>query len=357
DLETIRQQQKVRRALEGQAPNPLVELLAGGLQSVLQNTPIVSGEVHLTTAGLELAFKSPLQSEWIPEERTFYFGPEMNGRTVALPQVDQTVLTLSTWRNVSEMWLRAGDLFDADMNDRLAEADTTLTTLFSGKDFAEDILGSFEPEFGLIVARQEFADGVPVPAIRLPSFALVLTQKTPEETTRELRRIFQSLIGFLNIAGANEGRPQLELDFDRTEDSEIITSTYIPDAADSGTQNAPLIFNFSPSIGFRGKRTVISSTSALAQQILNGADAEDEGGVTNTHAQLNADALQLILSDNREQLVSQNMLSEGHTREEAETAIDLLLQVVGYFQDARLSLSHDQQTLMLRLAIHVENRN
>ncbi|MCA9059091.1 MAG: hypothetical protein KDA85_11345 [Planctomycetaceae bacterium] len=358
NLDAVREQPKVQRALNGQAENPLVELIAGGIQSTLQKSAFVSGNIQLAPTSLAMTIGSPWNADWIPEERDYYFGPDHQGTAAPLPQVEQTVLTLSTWRNVSEMWLRAGDLFDANMNDRLAEADATLTTLFSGRDFGEDILGSFDPEVGLIVARQKFDWNAPIPAIRLPAFALVLNQKDPDQTTRELRRIFQSLIGFVNITGANEGRPQLDLDMEKQGDGEIITSTFQPDSGGREADNTAILFNFSPSIGFRGSRTVISSTSGLAREILaapepvaNRAATDDDVQRVNTRLMFHADVLQNILSDNQEQLIAQNMLSDGHTREEAETTINLLLQAIGYVKGANLTLSHDNQSLQLQLRI------
>ncbi len=63
------------------------------------------------------------------------------------------------------------------------------------------------------------------------------------------------------------------------------------------------------------------------------------------------DTLLEILRDNRNQLVAQNMLTEGHTKEDAERKIDLLLQVVGYLD--RLVLSLDTTPSELHLSFEV----
>ncbi len=52
------------------------------------------------------------------------------------------------------MWLRAGDLFDEGMNEKLAQADSQLATLFSGKDFGEDILSAFAPQVQFLATRR-----------------------------------------------------------------------------------------------------------------------------------------------------------------------------------------------------------
>ena len=64
--------------------------------------------------------------------------------------------------------------------------------------------------------------------------------------------------------------------------------------------------------------------------------------------------LQSVLGDNREQLISQNMLEEGNDREEAENAINLLLELVGYFKDASLKLDVQKDELSLKFEVKVE---
>ena len=354
DLESIRKDDKVRMNLSRQADNMLIEMLAGGIQSTLQKTPWVAAELSAMTSKIALSFQTPFSSAWIPEERNHFFGTEPEGHAPLLPQAAGTVLRLATWRDVSEMWLRAGDLFDENMNDQLANAESTLTTLFAGRDFAEDILGSFTPHMGLVVTRRNFGDTTPQPSIKLPSFALVLEMREPERMTRELRRTFQSMIGFFNVIGAMEGRPQLEMDMKKLEEGELVISEYIPEDDDRDSMSAPIIFNFSPSVGFSGSRFVVSSTQQLAEELVTAElTAGDPEARPNTELTLVVPVLQEILTDNREQLVSQNMLEEGRSREEAEAQIDLLLQLVGYFQSVDLQLIRQTDSLNLDLTISI----
>lgn len=354
NLEALRADDRLRQKLEGQAANPLAELLAGGLQSTLQHTPYVTAALQLQTSGAQVSLAAPWDAAWIPETRHWYFGPDGSGTAPALPTVPQTLLTLGSWRDVSEMWLRAGDLFDARMNDQLATADSSLTTLFAGRDFGEEILGSFEPQLGLIVTRQDFGDTRPQPAIRLPAFALVLQLREPERMTRELRRTFQSMVGFFNVVGAMEGRPQLEMDMRKLGGAELITSVYLPEDTEQNSTTAPLIFNFSPSVGFAGHRCVIASSQQLAEQLITAPEpATGTGPEANSFVELQLPVLQQILADNREQLISQNMLEEGHTREEAENQMDLLLELLGCFRGAGLTLTRQPQSLQLQLKLDV----
>ena len=355
DLQALRQLGAGRKAFAGKSDNPGVELLIGGILDLLEETPLLTGTLQASHEEFAVQLELPSKAEWISEERTFFFGDGLSGQGPELPEIKDSLFTLSAYRDASEMWLRAGDLFNEDINDGLAEADANLTTFFSGKDFGEEILGALTPQIGFVASRQDFQDILPVPTIKLPQFALVLSLREPERMTRELRRTFQSMIGFFNVIGAMEGRPQLEMDIDKLDNgAELITSVYIPEEGEEESEYAPILFNFSPSVGFRGDQFVVSSTSQLARELVQQPPQQDGSG-RNTAMKLEAATLKTVLADNRDQLVSQNMLEEGNTKDEAEVAIDLLLEVVGYFENVTLDLQQEQDALQLQFRVQVRN--
>ena len=69
---------------------------------------------------------------------------------------------------------------------------------------------------------------------------------------------------------------------------------------------------------------------------------------------LDAGVLTKTLDDNREQLISQNMMTEGRSREESEASIDLLLEFIRNVKDAGLTLDQkdDQLNLQLKLTVN-----
>jgi hypothetical protein len=255
------------------------------------------------------------------------------------------------------MWLRAGDLFDERMNDELAKADANLTTFFAGKDFGEDVLGSFGPSLQVLVNRQSFDNVLPKPALRLPAFALAGRMENSEETQTELRRTFQSLIGFLNVIGAMQGNPQLDQDVDVYRDSKLYTASFIPEPDEKESERARIQFNFSPTLAFAGDRFVITSTKQLAKDLIDAAEKE-QGSRTeasNTSVKLNTQALSEILDDNREQLIAQNMIKKGQTREESQREIGMLLELLGLFQAVSFDIKTTGGELKLELSIQTKN--
>ncbi len=354
DVQAVRETEQGKGIYKKQIDNPALELLVGGIQSTLNKTPYMTASTNIDASGLQFAISMPHQSSWVPTVREYYFGPDGKGHGPEVAEVDETLFSLSTYRDFSEMWLQAGDLFSERINDQFAQADANLSTLFAGRDFGEDILGSVHPEVGFIAARQEFEGILPRPTIKLPSFALVMRLREPETMTRELRRTFQSVVGFLNVIGAMNGQNQLELDMEKLEDDiELVSSTFVPEEDDRESTQAPIIFNFSPTVAFDGGRFVVSSTKTLAKDLVS-VKPSSQSIEKNSEAVLNASVLRDVLNDNRGQLIAQNMLEDGNTREEAEAVIDLVLEVVGYFKEMSFDLATTDDRLDIGLAVRVQ---
>lgn len=349
----LRQGGVAKNLFNGRADNPVLELLVGGILANLKETPLATFAVSLNDQQLKVELATPHDPAWVGEERDYFFGPGGQGAAPPLLHVKDELFSLAAYRDVSQMWLRAGDLFDDKVNDQLAQADSNLATLFSGKDFGEEILGAVGPQIQLVVARQEFEQDAAQPAIKFPALALALKLKDAQTMQPELRRTFISLIGFLNVIGAMNGQPQLDLDFLKTDESRLVTATYLPEK-DADLARLPVNFNFSPSIGFVRDRFIVASTSSLAKELLAivADDQANPGPPANTSARADLAGLRRILNDNRGQLVAQNMLSEGHTKEEAEQEIGTLLNLLEAAANASLKLSSHGGELRLTLELN-----
>jgi hypothetical protein len=172
--------------------------------------------------------------------------------------------------------------------------------------------------------------------------------------SRELRRIFQSLVGFLNVVGAMNGQHQLELNMETIAGGgELVSASYVPESDELQSQAAEIVFNFSPSLALMGDRCILASSQSLARKLISMDDAAMERTEVNSQANLDAKTLRSILADNRSQLISQNRLQEGNSQEEAEANIELLLQLLGYFHGISASLGAQDDHLRLQLALEV----
>ncbi|MBD3675440.1 MAG: hypothetical protein HUJ26_18145 [Planctomycetaceae bacterium] len=356
NLETIRDSGVAEKAFAGKADDPGAELIFGGVLEILPHAAYVTASLDGLPEQLQLSVSLPFQSDWISAEREHYFGPEAKGEVTTGRYFGESIASLSVYRNVSEMWLRAGDLFNEKINEQFAKADTTLTTLFSGKDFGEDILAAISPEMQVVVSRQEFSADRPTPEIKLPAFGLVTRLKTPEQTTPEFQRIFMSFIGFLNVAGGAEGRPQLDLNLESLEEGRIVSTRFVPLASQELEEQNSIAYNFSPTLAFQNDLFILSSTTELARGLLASKEIPIELGSEvdpaariNTALNLNAEGIRRALEDNREHLISKNILEKGHSREEAEGEIGVLFEILRIFQSAGLQVLTTDQTFQARL--------
>ncbi len=373
DVDRLRQAGVAKELFQGKANDFGAELLFGGLLANLHKTPYLVG--NLQTNGNEITFRAstPHDKAWLGKSREFFAGPDGSGQALPMLMPTGTLGSVSAYRNVSQMWLRAGDLFDQQVNDQLAQADNTLTTLFSGRDFGEDILGMLEPEMRLVASRQVFDDGDPVPAIKLPGFALVAKLKDPKMKP-ELKRIYQSFIGFLNVTGAQTGQPQFDLDMETSDHAQFYTAKYVFEVDRKKREESPIQFNFSPCLAFVDDAVVLSSTITLAKQVAvslsspgqTTSDSSAAGSTVssspalsttaaNTVLQIDAQAVKSILQDNRNHLISQNMLEKGHSKKEAELETDTLLSLVDLLDNAKLKLSFHQSATLEISASFREN--
>jgi hypothetical protein len=347
-----------KKLFGGQAENPLAELFVGGVLGTLQHTPYVTARLAAGDQHVRATVSAPFDRDWSKDVREYFFGPGGKGIAPSQLSLDGAILSLSSYRDISGMWIRAGDLFNEQVNEELAKADSNLTTLFGGKDFGEDILGALRPQVQFVVARQQFAKGQAAPAIKLPAFGLVAELKDPAKMQPELRRTFQSLVGFLNIAGAMNGQPQLDLDMEKTNGAQFVTASYLSDTNAKEDQGLKVHYNFSPSIAFVDDRFFVASTKtfvhALAAAPTGEPSVADSERVVNTNARLHFDALGDILADNRGQLVAQNMLKEGHTKAEAERDMAGLLEVIGWLD--QLAFSLDTTSTELRLSLDLATK-
>ena len=214
-----------------------------------------------------------------------------------------------------------------------------------------------ESDIQIVGNAQDFSDILPRPAIQLPAFAIQFQMKTPEETIPEFRRVFQSFIGFLNVVGAMNGQPQLDLGMETLGEAKLVTATYVPSLDQRDSTDAPINFNFSPTIAFAGKRILLSSSIPLARELVSQPEnlASDRAG-HNTEVLLSFNVLKRVLNDNQSQLVANNMLEKGHDKQAAEAEVGLLLELVSMFNEAKIDLdvTDGEQSLNTRVDVDTE---
>ncbi|MEX2026345.1 MAG: hypothetical protein WEH44_03575, partial [Pirellulaceae bacterium] len=355
DLRLLRDFGILKNALAQKSDNPGIELIAGGIVGGLPTAPYVTAAIELDASGVRLTAALPSDVKGASSKREFYLGKDGAGQAPPLLKPAETILSLSTYRDFASMWRNAPDLFNEKINADLAQAESGLMTVFAGQNFRDDILGNLEPQMQLVVARQKWPQGGVTPAMKLPGVAIVMQMKNHQETTRIFKVTFQSVVGFLNVAGAQNRLAPLDLNMERTKESLLVAAEYLPPKDEKVREAAPPNFNASPTIVFVGDKVILSSAKPLAVELAEsiGKQPSATPGV-NTAIEADNQVLQAILADNREPLIAQNMLEQGRDRAAAEKNIDLVLAIAKYFDKTELKLTTDGGKLELALDVRLK---
>jgi hypothetical protein len=334
--------------------NILAEILFGGILDVARNTPYATSTVQIEGRQLTWKVEAPFDSKWPGEDRKHFFGDNSQGQAPPRLDVQRHLATIAAYRDISQAWLRSGDLLTDKAVDDLAQADTTLSTFFGGRDFGEDILSTLKPDIQLVIAGQDFTKLDLKPTIKLPAFALVGNLRDTETMKPQLRRLFFSFFGFLNVVGGTEGNMQLDIDIHQEDDLTLLSTKFVPIKGkdDERPNDAPIQFNFTPAVAFKGDRFIISSSTAFATELAS-SEPIDNAKPSNTTIAANGAGIGEILRENRESLISQNMLEDGNTREQAEVQIDMILTVVDAIRSADLRLVPTKESIGLQLEVEL----
>ena len=103
---------------------------------------------------------------------------------------------------------------------------------------------------------------------------------------------------------------------------------------------------------FFGDQFVLSSSESLARTIAEARRLPLEDA--HTAVAVEGTPLRAVLNDNREQLISQNMLQKGQTHDEAEAEFQVILQLMEYLQNAKLRLVPSESQLTLEAAVQLQ---
>jgi hypothetical protein len=349
-LDALRSYPAFTQVLHAKSNNVLAELLVGGVAETLKQAPYATASLRATADELRLHAALPRPADAAVGERGWFFAP---AGAAELPPPAGTISTIVLARDVAGMWLARDELFDDQTNTGFAQADTQFGLFFSGRDFATEVLAELEPRLRFYIMRQEFSSP-PRPAVKLPSFALVLEMKQPEEFSKHLLVGYQKIVGLVNVLTGQQGLPALLMEIEPYGGTTITKSTFLPEGVQDA-EAAPLYYNFSPACARVGKYFVYASTADGLRRVI---DALGQGPTATPPAELWAQTLvqtsgpeaARALADNREFFISQNMLRQGHDRAAAEREVDMLLELVKLLRELRLKLAAGRAHLWFELA-------
>jgi hypothetical protein len=134
----------------------------------------------------------------------------------------------------------------------------------------------------------------------------------------------------------------------------ISKSSYLHDSK-VAKDKAPVQYNFSPACARIGDHFVFGSTAGIVRQVVDALKQGQSAAALkdNTTFTVEAAPLAAILADNKELLITQNMLGRGHSRGEAETAVQTVLDALGQLDRFVFRLNDESGMLAIETVLRL----
>ncbi len=251
---------------------------------------------------------------------------------------------LSLYRDLARFY-HAKDALFPERTSGIIFFENMMGIFFTGRNFADDVLAQTRPEVRVVLAEQAYDQAAGTPLVRIPAFALVLRMKDPDKFGVVAEEAWQKAIGLVNFTRGQDAQPGLLIDRPVHAGVKLTSASFAP-PQDSEKPDLPLRFNFSPSLARKGDFLVMSSTEGLARDCIDALGKETAAppapcADTNSLLEIDGGRVCSILTANRENLIRQNMINEGRTREDAEGNIDLFLCIMQRLERAKLGLARN----------------
>ena len=328
--------------------NPLVSLLLADVAAGLRQSDWLAAGLGVSGKDLTLRVVADGKTDGSSKAAAFTRPVQPNGGVMPPLSVPRQIAGASLYRDLHAFYGAKDDLFP-DRTSGLIFFENMMGIFFSGLDLTEEVLGETHPEVRLVVAEQQYSASVGTPRVQIPAFAAVFRLRDPEPFGEVVEEAWQKAIGLVNFTRGQEALPGLIIDRPVQGDTKF-TVAYFRPPQDADADGVHLRYNFRPALAMPGEYLILSSTEDLARDLIDALQKEAAGPakrIPRTHSLVQIDGARIasILAANRENLIRQNMVDDGHTREKAESDVDVLMSVMKYLNRVELSVtSNDGRT-------------
>ena len=355
DLGLLKQAPNVRQTLD-KPGHPMADLLLAGVADSLRAAQVVTlaadvegHAVRLTAAG---------DGKAAAARGAAAFTPTADGSVLPNLRVPGYIAGFSFCRDLHGFYAAKDELFP-ERTGGLIFFENMMGIFFSGRDLTDEVLAELGPKIRLVVAQQAYDEANGVPATQFPAVAAVLRmQKDPQKFSIVMEEAWQKAIGLVNFTRGQQAEPGLIIDRPTHGDTRFTVARFAAPKVEERS-DADVRFNFSPALAMPDGYLILSSTEGLARDLIDALKQEASetlDGIEEVHSLVEVDGTSLaaVLRANREPLVRKNMLEEGHSREQAETAIASLVAIVGQFRQVGLELRGLAGATQARLSIELK---
>ncbi|TVS20837.1 MAG: hypothetical protein EA424_01940, partial [Planctomycetaceae bacterium] len=356
-MDVLKELPPVAAALD-QQNNPLLTLLLAPLMQAWKQSDWLTLELDLE----DLTLTMTVTSDGRADDGTLPTGFARSTRAAdgAMPNlnVPRQIAGISFYRDLHRFYAAKDDLFP-QRTSGLIFFENMMGIFFTGRDLTEEVLAELHPEVRMVIAQQEYPAEIGTPDPQLPGVAFVFRMKRPDQFSLVVEEAWQKALGLINFTRGQQAEPGLILDKPTHAGVKYTLAAFLPPEK-SDRAPAETRFNFQPALAMLDGHLILSSTDALARDLIDALQQETKAGavpVAGNHsiAQLNGSSLASIVRANRETLIRQNMVEKGHSREQAEAEIGMLAAVVGSIGRLQIAAGGDQaEQLTIELELDLQ---
>lgn len=331
--------------------------LFGAWIDTLRKAPWISASLTWTEGRLGAEITLPNPPEGRSKAVSRMVPPSGSGALAPL-NPPGTIASLSLWRDFAAIWEVRADLLPPEALQGLAQLDTTAGTFFGGRDFGTGVLGSIGADWRLVIAQQDPKSLDPMPEVKLPAFALVVSLKPEDrEFADRLAAAFQSFVGLANLGAAQTKAPPLMLGSEMFEGVTISTSKFLPPRTGED-KGGPVHqrHNFSPSSAIVDNQFILSSSLGLARDLVKAIKSPAPTTDTTLTVAASGEELAKLVELNKARLISQNMIQKGNDKAQAESETALLGALARYLGQGKFNVQDDAKSLRFRLNFQLESK-
>lgn len=340
DLAVLKQIPQVQAGLAKNNENPLASLLFAPLLAAVRQSNWLALGMRLQDQKLtfDLAMDSAASDASSPQE----FAAPQTAQDGAMPNfaVPRQIAGVSFYRDLHKFYAAKDQLFP-ERTSGLIFFENMMGIFFTGRDLTDEVLAETTPHVRFVVAQQEYDPKLGTPQVQLPGFAAVFRMRNPDKFSPVAEEAFQKALGLINFTRGQKAEPGLILD--RPEYGGVKYTVAAFGAPATSDQPLDIRFNFRPTLAMPNGYVVISSTEALARDLIDALKAEAAGNVqplAGLHTVLTADGSRVasILNANRENMIQQSMVEKGKTHEQAAGEFDVLLKIAEAVRQVTLKM-------------------
>jgi hypothetical protein len=347
------------RLAPDKSDNFLGAMLAGDLVELGSRADLICASLDARGDELTLTIDVPGEPAALPDHFRS-FGHARAQLPLALLAPEGTLLTWALRRDWARFWEDRIELCDPATEKEFADLKTNLGLFFGGRSLPDDVLPQLDDEILFVLSRQSYPGIEQPPKVRYPAGAFVYRARgDASKLGRGFAIGVHSLVALVNVDRAQKNQTPL-LPF--VDDFEGVTVYGGRGLTDDERPPDPVLFNVSPCACWTQDRIVLSSSEELLHSIVrelkkpvSGPAAPGRTGLApagcTSVMRVDGAALRALALDDREVLVSNAVLNEGKSQEEAEMQTDLLCEALAQLSHASLATRVEQGGMRVELRV------